>query len=166
MTAKEFESHFRRLFLPLGMYALRIIGNADDAEDLVEETFIKVWESVSSGLEVRNFDALMYRSVRNQCLGFLRARKPLDDIDSIPDVCDEAIDTSLRDARIWKAIDELPEKCREIFLMSKRDGYSNAEIADELGISVKTVKNQMTKAFSRLRESLSSGHKPFFLPFL
>lgn len=50
--------------------------------------------------------------------------------------------------------------------MSKRDGYSNEEIADELGISIKTVKNHMTKAFSRLREALNSGHKPFFLPFL
>ncbi len=64
----------------------------------------------------------------------------------IPDIGEEVIDTSFRDARIWKAIDELPEKCREIFLMSKRDGYSNEEIADELGISIKTVKNQMTKA--------------------
>lgn len=50
--------------------------------------------------------------------------------------------------------------------MSKRDGFSNQEIADELGISIKTVKNQMTKALSRLREALSTGHKPFFLPFL
>jgi RNA polymerase sigma-70 factor (ECF subfamily) len=81
-------------------------------------------------------------------------------------VCEEIIDTSFRDARIWKAIDELPEKCREIFLMSKRDGLSNAEIADEMNISIKTVKNQMTKAFTRLRESLSTEHKPFFLPFL
>lgn len=86
--------------------------------------------------------------------------------DSIPDVSEEEIDTSIRDAKIWKAIEELPEKCKEIFLMSKRDGYSNEEIADELGISIKTVKNQMTKAFSRLREALSTGHKPFFLPFL
>ena len=45
-------------------------------------------------------------------------------------------------------------------------GYSNEEIADELGISIKTVKNQMTKAFTRLREALGDGHKPFFLPFL
>lgn len=50
--------------------------------------------------------------------------------------------------------------------MSKRDGYSSEEIADELGISIKTVKNQMTKAFTRLWEALSDGHKPFFLPFL
>ena len=79
---------------------------------------------------------------------------------------DETVDTSQRDARVWKAIDELPERCREVFLLSKHDGLSNEEIAEELGISIKTVKNQMTKAFSRLREALSDGHKPFFLPFL
>ncbi len=104
--------------------------------------------------------------MRNECISFLRGRKELEDIDSISEICEEVIDTSFRDARIWKAIDELPEKCREIFLMSKRDGLTNAEIAEEMNISIKTVKNQMTKAFARLRESLSTGHKPFFLPFL
>ena len=84
----------------------------------------------------------------------------------ISDVGGDEIDTSIRDAKIWKAIDNLPEKCRNVFLMSKRDGLSNEEIADELGISIKTVKNQLTKAFGRLREALSDGHKPFFLPFL
>ena len=79
---------------------------------------------------------------------------------------EEDVDTAERDARIWAAIDKLPERCREIFLLSKRDGMSNEEIADELGLSVKTVKNQLTKAFSRLRDALAPGHKPFFLPFL
>ena len=83
-----------------------------------------------------------------------------------PEVGEDEVDPPVRDARSWKAIDELAEKCRGIFLMSKREGYSNEEIADELGISIKTVKNHMTKAFSRLREALNSGHKPFFLPFL
>ncbi|MDE6691892.1 MAG: RNA polymerase sigma-70 factor [Muribaculaceae bacterium] len=166
MTVREFETHFRRLYLPLGMYAMRIVGDADDAEDLVEDTFVKVWQSVSSGMEVADFSAFMYRSVRNRCVSFLRSKVEHEDVSLIPDVSEEVIDTSRRDAAIWKAIDALPEKCREVFLMSKRDGYSNAEIADELGISIKTVKNQMTKAFSRLREVLTPHHKPFFLPFL
>lgn len=108
----------------------------------------------------------MYRCVRNECVSFCRGRKELETLDNIPDVSEEVIDTSFRDARIWKAIDDLPDKCREIFLMSKRDGFSNEEIAEELNISIKTVKNQKTKAFARLRESLSLSHKPFFLPFL
>lgn len=166
MTVREFETYFRRLYLPLGMYAMRIVGDADDAEDVVSDAFIKVWQAVEEGLEVADFRAFMYRSVRNRCVSFLRQKVEHEDVDAVPDISEEVIDTSERDARIWRAIDDLPEKCREVFLMSKRDGLSNAEIADELGISVKTVKNQMTKAFSRLREALSPYHKPFFLPFL
>ena len=165
MTIREFEAYFRQLYLPLGMYALRIVDNTSDAEDIVEETFMKAWQAISSGTEIGHFKSYMYRCVRNECVSFLRGKKEMEPIDSIPEISEEVMDTSFRDARIWKAIDELPEKCREIFLMSKRDGLSNAEIAEELNISVKTVKNQITKAFARLRESLSTGHKPFFLPF-
>lgn len=166
MTTKEFEIFFRRLYLPLGMYALRIVDDADVAEDMVQEAFMNTWERLEGGLEISNFKAFMYRSVRNECLSYLSSLKEKVGEEFIPEAGEEEIDTSFRDARIWKAIDELPEKCREIFLMSKRDGYSNEEIADELGISIKTVKNQMTKAFSRLHEALNGGHKPFFLPFL
>ena len=166
MTIKEFEIFFRRLYLPLGMYALRIVDDADVAEDMVQEAFLNTWERLEGGLEISNFKAFMYRSVRNECISYLSSLKEKVGEEFIPEAGEEEIDISFRDARIWKAIDELPEKCREIFLMSKRDGYSNEEIADELGISIKTVKNQMTKALSRLRESLSDGHKPFFLPFL
>lgn len=166
MTVREFEMMFRRLYMPLGMYAMRIVDDADDAEDLVEECFLKAWRAIDEGAEVDNFKAYIYRLVRNECVSFLRKKTNNVGIEMIPDVSDETIDTSDRDARIWKAIDDLPEKCREIFLMSKRDGMSNEEIAEEMDISIKTVKNQMTKAFSRLRDALSSGNKPFFLPFL
>lgn len=166
MTAKEFETSFRKLYMPLGMYALRIVEDADIAEDMVQEAFLKTWERIETGVEITNFGAFMYRCVRNECLSYLSRQRIKVGEEFIPEADDEAIDTSIRDAHIWKAIDALPAKCREIFLSSKRDGLSNAEIADELGISVKTVKNQLTKAFSRLREALADGHKPFFLPFL
>ncbi len=166
MTGREFDIYFRQLYLPLGMYALRIIGDAAYAEDIVEDAFMKAWQAIDEGKHIDNFKNYMYRSVRNGCISFLRTRKETVGIDAIPEVDEEIVDTSLRDARIWKAIDALPERCREVFLMSKRDGLSNDDIAAELNISVKTVKNQMTKAFTRLREALSTGHKPFFLPFL
>lgn len=166
MTVREFELHFRRLYLPLGMYAMRIVDDADDAEDIVEDTFLRTWQAIGEGKEIDNFRAFIYRAVRNECISFLRGKKEIVGPELIPEVDEETVDTSERDARIWRAIDELPEKCREIFLMSKRDGLTNEEIANELNISIKTVKNQMTKAFSRLRDALSDGHKPFFLPFL
>ena len=148
------------------MYALRIGGDADTAEDLVQDAFMKAWVYIGDGGVIDNVRAFMYRSVRNVCLTHLREHRDTLGAEHIPDVADEAIDTSLRDARIWRAIDALPQRCREVFLLSKRDGLTNDEIADELGLSVKTVKNQMTKAYSRLREALADGHKPFFLPFL
>lgn len=166
MTRREFEKLFKTLYLPLGMYALRIVENTDYAEDLVQDAFLKVWVNISSGTEIENFKTYMYRTVHNECIAFLRRQRETVSLDTIPEPDNESIDTSDRDARIWKAIDSLPEKCRMIFLLSKRDGLSNEEIAQELGISIKTVKNQMTKAFAKLRNVLAPGHKPFFLPFL
>lgn len=166
MTSSEFETHFRRLYLPLGMYALRIVDDTDVAEDMTQEAFMKAWVYIGNGGTIDNFTSFMYRTLRNVCLSYLRTKQLTLDESHIPDAGEEDIDTSFRDAAIWKAIDELPARCREVFLMSKRDGMTNEEIADELDISIKTVKNQMTKAFSRLREALSDGHKPFFLPFL
>ncbi|MDE6632196.1 MAG: RNA polymerase sigma-70 factor [Muribaculaceae bacterium] len=166
MTGKEFDSFFRKLYLPLGMYALRILDDAQSAEDIVEDTFMKAWQLIEEEKEIDDFKAYMYRMVHNGCISFLRNKKETVGLEFVPEADEEAVDTSERDARIWKAIDELPEKCREVFLLSKRDGLSNEEIAEKMNISVKTVKNQMTKAFARLRDSLSSGHKPFFLPFL
>lgn len=166
MTTKEFEAYFRKLYLPLGMYALRLVDDADVAEDMVQDSFVRVWQYIEDGGEIENFPSFIYRSVRNACLSYLRNRYETVSESEIPEAGEEEIDTSIRDARIWRAIDDLPRKCREVFLMSKRDGLTNEEIAEEMGISIKTVKNQMTKAYGRLREALSDNHKPFFLPFL
>lgn len=166
MKSSQFDIHFRKLYLPLGMFALRIVEDADTAEDLVAHSFANVWQKLNEGLEIKNFKTYMYQTVRNECLLHLKNKKETVGLENIYEVDEETIDTSEMDAKIWKAIDKLPPKCRMVFLLSKRDGLSNEEIAEEMGISIKTVKNQMTKAFSHLRESLSPGHKPFFLPFL
>ncbi|MDE6297334.1 MAG: RNA polymerase sigma-70 factor [Muribaculaceae bacterium] len=166
MNRREFELQFKRLYLPLGMYALRLVNDVDQAEDLVQEAFLKSWNQMERGVELDNFKSWIYRCVHNECVSFLRGVREMAGMEEIPDVGEEVIDTSERDAAIWRAVDSLPEKCREIFLMSKRDGMTGEEIATELGISIKTVKNQMTKALARMREALSGGHKPFFLPFL
>lgn len=168
MTLCEFEMVFKRLYVPLGMYALRIVDDIDDAEDIVQGTFIGIWEQLQRGTEIENLKSYLYMSVRNRAINFLKSKQVSFNIEEInsSDVSDEDIETSERDARIWKAIDNLPDRCREIFLMSKRDGMSNEEISEELNLSIQTVKNQMSKALKSLRNSLSDGHKPFFLPFL
>lgn len=152
--------------MPLGMYALRIVDVVDDAEDVVQEAFTKAWHKIEAGVDVGNFKSYMYMAVRNEAISLLRSRREQVSVDAVPEPEAEIIDTSERDAALWRAIDALPERCREVFLMSKRDGLKNVEIADELGISEKTVRNQLTKAFERLRGALEPGRKHFFLPFL
>lgn len=65
---------------------------------------------------------------------------------------DEAVDNSVKEARIWSAIDRLPAKRRRIFLMSRRDGMKYSEIAQSLGLSENTVRNQISKALEAIRQ--------------
>ena len=95
--------------------------------------------------------------VRNRCLDHLRKKgipteslKPYDTYGIIDD--DDAQERSQTEARLWTAIDNLPEKCREVFILSKRDGLKYEEIAEELGLSVNTVRNQISKALKLIKE--------------
>ena len=169
MNTENFREEYEKMCMPLGMYALRLVGNVDDANDIVQGAFMAAWKMVTDGKEIRNFKPYMYRAVHNAAIAFLRQNRPTEDLDSLSDTepTEEMIDTSERDAALWRAIDSLPPRCRQVFLLSKRDGLSNAAIAKEMGISVKTVENQITKAFAALRghTNLISG-QVFFLPFL
>ena len=151
------ESLFHYNYRPLCLYALHYLGNADSAEDVVQESFAALWEKLQEGVAISNRKAYLYMMVRNRCLDQLRRKgipteslKPYDTYGIIED--DDAQERSQTEARLWTAIDSLPEKCRQIFLMSKRDGLKYMEIADELGISENTVRNQISKALKLIKE--------------
>ena len=105
--------------------------------------------------------------VRNRCLDHLRKKgilteslKPYDTYGIIDD--DDAQERSQTEAKLWTAIDSLPEKCREVFILSKRDGLKYEEIAEELGLSVNTVRNQISKALKVLKEGVHKIYMFFF----
>ena len=139
------------------LYALHYLGDSDMAEDVVQECFATLWEKLESGLAVANRRAYLYMTGRNRGRDQLRRKgmqteslKPYDTYGIIDD--DDAQERSQIEARLWTAIDSLPEKCREVFLMSKRDGLKYEEIATELGISENTVRNQISKALKVLKD--------------
>ena len=105
--------------------------------------------------------------VRNRCLDTLKKENQFDFSTSSSDLADiiqdeEAEERSLIEARLWTAIDSLPGKCREVFLLSKRDGLKYKEIADKLNISVKTAENQVAKAMKTLKDGARKIYNFFF----
>ncbi len=157
LSPKEFEYQFRCLYRPLNMYALRYTENLDDAEDIVQQAFSDVWEKLVGGTSIQNLKAYMYQTVRNRSLTLITNRQTHCETTELTDLEDlteeERIIRSERDARLWTAIDHLPTERKKIFLLSKRDGLTYQEIATELGISIKTVEHQISKALKTLRET-------------
>lgn len=150
------ENLFRYHYRPLCIFALHYLKDIDASEDVVQEAFGVLWEKLSAGEKVVNQKGYLYSVVKNRSLDILRKRGggngsiSLDG--SVDDIEEPTVEDAEVEARLWTAIDTLPEKCREIFLMSKRDGLRQEEIASELGISLQTVKNQVSKALKILKD--------------
>ncbi len=147
----NFQLLFRNYYRPLCLYALHYINNVDDVEDVVQDCFVRLLEA---SVEPRNVRAWLYAAVRNRCIDLLRQSSHAVDTLTVGQEAatdEEQQERSLREARLWEAIDALPARCREVFLLSKRDGLTYAQIAQRLGLSEKTVEHQVSKALKRLR---------------
>lgn len=156
---KLFHSLFTALFMPLAGYANKLVQDYDMAKDIVHNVFTTLWENRESTDFESPVKPYLYRSVHNRCLNALRDRKrttePTDFLllpDSDPD--QELMNTTELENRVHHILESLPEKCREVFRLSRFEELKYSEIADRLGISVKTVEAQMSKAIKVFREQL------------
>jgi RNA polymerase sigma-70 factor (ECF subfamily) len=152
---------FRTYYSELYNIAFRYTGNKEDSKDLVQSTFIKLWEKRKELNETRTLEGFLFTVHKNNCLDYLRLRKaktpylagdPTFDSDTNTPF-DQIISKEL-EIKINKAILDLPAKCREIFECSRIKGMKYAEIAQKLNLSVKTVEGQMSIALERLRKTL------------
>ena len=112
ITTQEFEHHFKSLYKPLCLFALRYTDQVDDAEDIVQQAFADVWDKNRAGNVIGNLKAYLYQAVRNRSLSFTSQPVNAEATEQLPDVEDtseeEDILRSERDARLWDAIDQLP----------------------------------------------------------
>lgn len=161
--ATALDELFRRYYIDLCQVALRFVNNEQEAEDIVQELFVSIWEKRESQRDdLGSVKAYLRRAARNRSLNYLRDRKriPVDDVE-VPitiaalEQADGALEQSELREKIHGAIDALPERCRLVFVMSKMEDMSHKEIASALNISPKTVENQMTRAYKYLRKWLS-----------
>lgn len=163
MDAKAFEAIFRSRFKPMVGYALRFVRDLESARGIVQEVFVNLWEKRADLDAGREVEAYLTTSVRNRCLNYLRDQKKFNhellDFEGLMDHNWHPVDQleiAELDARIRQAVDELPEKCREIFLLSRFENLKYQQIADKLQLSVKTVETQMSRALSHLRIRLAA----------
>lgn len=166
------EAAFKQLFHfyyePLCRYATGIIKSPDDAEEIVQQVFLRIWERRSELNITVSFKAYLYRSVHNASLNHKQRSKDnlrFDDVQLRVVHAAEAVhdmDVKMLEKEIGKALDALPGQCRKVFELSRFEELKYREIAELLDISVKTVENQMGKALRIMRERLSA-YLPLFL---
>jgi len=145
----------------LCVYALGLTNNHDAAEDIVQNVFIRVWKKRDNLKTDFSIQGFLYKSVYNEFIDDYRKQKfvlPLEKkyIDELTTLIEEEDQNSLEKLinLVKLEIQNLPPKCKEIFLLSKENGLTNIEISEYKNISIKSVEAHITKAFSILREKV------------
>lgn len=164
---QEFEEVFKTNFKGLYAYAFTIVKDDVMAEEIVQNVFCRLWEKRSQLNISTSITAYLYRSVYHESLNYLKHLKvraaysryaQLAQYSKAESAEKKVMLTDL-EKRLNQALAELPEQCRTIFQMSRFEELKYQEIADRMGLSVKTIENQMGKALKILRRKLSD-----FLP--
>ena len=172
MTKSEFQSLFNQMYQPLCNYAYAILKDYDQSEDVVQDILFNFWNKRDTlNIESSKIENYLVRSVKFKCIDSHRQdivkRKYEAEMVHSQTIHNEQNHDEKPDYKtiIYEAIAQLPEKTRQVFVMSKMDGLSYNEIAKSLGISPKTVENQMGRAFKHLRTIIKSEHLLNFLLF-
>lgn len=164
---KSFESIFNAYYKALVRYAYTMLNDMDEAEDRVQQVYVMLWEKRST-IEIHtSVRAFLYKTVHNTCLNKIKQQKVRSEyakvvqLNTKPDFQDEKLVEKELQKKIDDAINLLPEQCGKIFKMSRFEQMKYQEIADQMGLSIKTIENQMGKALKILREQLKE-----YLPLL
>lgn len=161
---------FRLFYQSLVMYAMKYLNEQEEAEDVVQDVFVSVWEKKEEFHSYLSFQVFLYNSVKNTCLNRLKHKKVEEKYVAYQQQYPDEIMTEQYEfmeeevyRRLFKTVDELPPRCREVFLLHL-DGKKNEEIAALLNITLLTVKTQKKKAVRYLRQQM--GPLVFYFLYL
>jgi len=166
---KIFELIFKTYYATLCSYANGLVQSFDSAEEIVQEVFINIWNSHAK-IEIRtSLRAYLYKSVYYGCLNHIRNKKRNIDQKQFPDEFNKKAELLLLgtsntpftlmvsdelEKELERAIEKLPDQCCKIFCLSRFENLSYIAIAEKLGITVSTVKTQMSRAMTKLMENV------------
>ena len=159
MEAHQFEELYRGNYPALRRVATNLLRDNDAAHDVVQDVFVRLWHRKKELTAILNPGAFLYKSVVNASLNYLeqtKKRKPAPDYLELPatEQSDGAMEMRELENKIVLSIENLPPKCRAIFVLSRIEGRKNREIATLLDLSEKTVENQMGIALKKMRDAL------------
>lgn len=166
---RAWEKLYGAYYAPLCSYADNLVRDRDAAQDIVQDTLIKVWESDRIFPSVREFTWYIYRAVYNNALYYLRARenrrKALEEMEfEEAEMPEQQFAKTVQEEiirQLYEYIEELPEERKKVMLLSLK-GHTGEEIARILGITIHTVKTQKNRSIKYLREKMK-GSVLFFL---
>jgi RNA polymerase sigma-70 factor (family 1) len=165
-----FEKLFREHYEALSNYAFSILRSKDDAEDVVQDVFIKLWQNSPDVIYTPQVKFYLLTAVKNGCISFLRkqAGRKFVQADDLPlAATEDHVDHTIDPVKlVGKALSLLPEQCAIIFKLSRFGKLTYGEIARELDISVKTVENQVGKALRIMREYAKKNNISLSLLFI
>lgn len=158
----HFEKLFQEHFRALCYFAKKYVGDIDISKEIVHNVFIRLWENRREFDWQKPAKSYLFTAVYNRSMNYLRDNKKYvfdAGSENLQDKADDSVfsdtmEVAELESRIKSALQCLPEKCREIFELNRFDGKKYSEIAEYLGISVKTVESQMSKALKLLKEEL------------
>jgi RNA polymerase sigma-70 factor (ECF subfamily) len=164
-----FNMMFRSYYSMLYHIARGILRDEGWAEEVVQDVFIKIWESGEKLSINTSLSAYLMTMTRNRCFDYLRAQARQLKTISIHNLevqeelhrygfagFDEELFSDRTEIKLKKALEQLPPQCGEIFKLNRFEGFSIREIADKLHLSISTVKTQITRALQKLRDALDS----------
>lgn len=147
--ATIFHDYTSRLFL----IVVKLLKSESDAEEVIQNVFLKLWLQRENLPQIQNPGAWLNRLASNEALDFLRRKatrhkylRTVDKAEANDDELHHALDAKELNRLIWEAVEKLPPARQEIFRLSRQEGKSRDEIAEQLGLSKHTVKNQMASA--------------------
>jgi RNA polymerase sigma-70 factor (ECF subfamily) len=154
-----FDEHFHQLVLS----AFRYLNDYDQAKDIVQDVFVRVWQNIDHIRHVSDLKGYLYKAVRNSSMNFLKHLKVREkfvvDIEksgfSAAQSHEEFLTEEETKIRVHQAVNRLPDNWREAFVRSKYDNLKYHEIAQVMNISQKTVEKYISKSFHFLRKELN-----------
>lgn len=157
-----FETLFNLYYSRLCVFSNSYVKSLDISRDVVQEVFIKIWNNRKEFHISQSLKAYLYMAVRNQSLNFLQQRKQKQRLeerlkkqqDLNEEIKQDEFNTEELTEKVWKLVEQLPERRRAIFILYRKHGLSYLEIAEVMDIARKTVENQMGKSLKFLRENL------------